>query len=221
MESYNDEASKCEEAIYEPVTNIAFPYSLSNEMIFVGCGVRSKLFINVYAVGTYIDKTKFKAYYQDQKQQKNDSTTNKHEIIQNGLSNPNAFPRTLRIVTNYSVSSSTLTSGIMDALRPRLKNVISKTEIKSLHTRLMSLNDGVKKLVAGTEVEMKIDGDTMYHRRKNSGDEDDGKHENGPEKIVMIQHKEFCVALCDVYYGTNAVSLDHRNSVIQGIMDTM
>lgn len=119
-----------------------------------------------------------------------------------------------------------VTKGITEALRPRLVNVISSEEMDELENKLYSLmnhSDEEKDddLGSGSEFLLIVKGDTMYYSRHRGGGGGDG----GKDDINVIQsnderkiqHQDFCNALCDVYYGNDAVSADHKESVIDGI----
>lgn len=59
-------------------------------------------------------------------------------------------------------------------------------------------------LVKGAEMEMTIRGDTLLYKNAMGG-------------VGRIQSRVFTEALCDVYYGTDAVSPGHKDSVLAGI----
>ena len=149
--------------------------------------------------------------------------------IQQALCNPTILSRTIRIVTNWNIPQYLLTKGITDAIRPRLADKISIEEMTDLENKLYSLmavatteyyesnsnstNDG--DIGVGTEAILIVRGDTMYY--SNGSIHDINIDEDSYEK--KIQHEEFCLALCDIYYGNDAVSVDHRDNVIDGIVN--
>jgi hypothetical protein len=59
-------------------------------------------------------------------------------------------------------------------------------------------------LVKGAEMELTIRGDTLLFKNAVGG-------------IGRIQSAVFTRALCDVYFGKDAVSPSHRDAVIDGI----
>lgn len=59
-------------------------------------------------------------------------------------------------------------------------------------------------LVKGAEMEMTIRGDTLLYKNAVGG-------------VGRIQSQVFTEALCDVYYGADAVSPGHKDSVLEGI----
>ncbi len=116
-----------------------------------------------------------------------------------------------------------VTKGITEALRPRLVNVISSEEMDELENKLYSLmnhssneekNDD---LGSGSEFVLIIKGDTMYYSRGGGGGKGDDNNVIQSNDERKIQHQDFCNALCDVYYGNDTVSADHKESVIDGI----
>lgn len=218
--------------VTEPTTGITFP-QVVNDMVCVGCGVRTKFYINVYAVGTYIDKNetivKSIIHQNNDNNDDDDNEENKEEKIfkiQQALCNPTILSRTIRIVTNWNIPQYLLTKGITDAIRPRLADKISIEEMSELEEKLHSLmtvtnventsdlNGTNQDIGVGTEVILIVKGDTMYYSDGPVCDIYINK-ENYERKI---QHKEFCHMLCDVYYGNGAVSIDHRDNVIEGII---
>jgi len=161
-------------------------------------------------VGTYVDKSVIKSLpiYNDSKLD--------HEVIQNVLCNPILLPRIIRIVTNWNIPTYLVTKGITDAIRPRLTNKISNEDVIELENKLHSLmnsNDYGEALNVGVEFLLFVKGDTMYYSRSSNKSSFENIHE---EK--KIQHKEFCFALCDVYYGNDVVSTDHKYNIIEGFV---
>ena len=59
-------------------------------------------------------------------------------------------------------------------------------------------------LVEGAEMEMTIRGDTLLYKNAVGG-------------VGSIKSRVFTEALCDVYYGDDAVSPPHKESVMEGI----
>lgn len=59
-------------------------------------------------------------------------------------------------------------------------------------------------LVEGAEMEMTIRGDMMHYRNAVGG-------------VGAIHSAVFTRALCDVYYGDDAVSPTHKEAVLDGI----
>jgi len=169
----------------EPTTGILFP-NLCNAMTFVGCGVRIKYgFVRVYAVGTYMDPIAMSGV--------KSSTTE----IEKALLNP-AFPRTIRIVMNRSLSIEKYTAAIVEALEPRMngEDLEKLEEFKKMNPKV--------DLVQGAEMEMTIRGNVMLYKNALGG-------------VGQIESKAFCKALCDVYYGNDAVSPGHKEEVVKGI----
>jgi len=117
--------------------------------------------------------------------------------IEKTLLDPN-YPRTIRIVMNRALSIEKYTSAIVEALEPRMngKDLDKLEEFKKLNPSI--------DLVEGAEMEMTIRGDTMLYKNAVGG-------------IGMIQSDAFCRALCDVYYGKDAVSPSHKDDVMKGI----
>jgi len=119
--------------------------------------------------------------------------------IEKALLDP-MYPRTIRIVMNRSLSMDKYTAAIVEALEPRMKGVDTDKldEFKKLNPPV--------DLVEGAEMEMTIRGDTMLYK-------------NCAGAVGAIHSEVFCRALCDVYYGKDAVSPDHKKAVIKGIKD--
>jgi hypothetical protein len=59
-------------------------------------------------------------------------------------------------------------------------------------------------LVEGAEIEMTIRGDTLLYKNATGG-------------VGKITSAVFCRAMCDVYYGDDAVSPTHKAAVVEGI----
>jgi hypothetical protein len=164
--------------------------------------------MKLYAVGTYIDKSDIPSM------DNNDSHTCKKEKIQSVLCNPISLSRTIRIIIHWKIPNYLLIKGIANALRPRLIDKISNQEIDELLNDLKLLMESDEDIEVGTVVNMVVKGDTMYYSRGKN----DGSRITLISEDKKIQHKEFCFALCDNYYGDTAVSIDHKESVIEGII---
>jgi len=117
--------------------------------------------------------------------------------IDKALLNP-AFPRTIRIVMNRSLSIEKYTAAIVEALEPRMNGV----DLEKLE-EFKKMNPKVD-LVQGAEMEMTIRGNVMLYKNAVGG-------------VGQIESKAFCQALCDVYYGKDAVSAGHKEAVVKGI----
>ena len=59
-------------------------------------------------------------------------------------------------------------------------------------------------LIEGAEMEMTIRGDTLLYKNATGG-------------VGAIKSRIFTQAMCDVYYGDDAVSPSHKESVLEGI----
>ena len=59
-------------------------------------------------------------------------------------------------------------------------------------------------LVSGAVIEMTIRGDTLLLKNSIGG-------------VGAINSMVFCKAMCNIYYGDDAVSPDHRDEAVQGI----
>eukprot|EP00586_Coscinodiscus_wailesii_P005062 CAMPEP_0172488150 /NCGR_PEP_ID=MMETSP1066-20121228/17547_1 /TAXON_ID=671091 /ORGANISM="Coscinodiscus wailesii, Strain CCMP2513" /LENGTH=275 /DNA_ID=CAMNT_0013255193 /DNA_START=48 /DNA_END=875 /DNA_ORIENTATION=+ len=158
-----------------------------NGMRFVGCGVRVKW----HFVKVYAVGTYVDPLSMAAVKKQSDGD------IEKSLLDPN-YPRTIRIVMNRTLSIEKYTSAIVEALEPRMEGVdLDKLE------EFKMLNPSID-LVEGAEMEMTIRGDTMLYKNAVGG-------------MGMIQSDVFCRALCDVYYGKDAVSPSHKEDVIKGI----
>jgi len=189
----NNTTTKCDmitpigPTVKEPATGILFPH-LCNGLTFVGCGVRVKyVFVKVYAVGTYVDPIAMEAI----KKETNDAA------IGRALCEP-MVPRTIRLVMNRTLSMEKYTAAIVDAIEPRLKG----EELDKLEEFKKMNPPG--DMVEGAEVQMTIRGDTFLYKNCAGG-------------VGMITSEKFCRAICDLYYGDDPVSKDHKEAVIQGI----
>lgn len=187
----HDNRTLCEIIMLGPTkeksTGILFP-QLCNAMQFVGCGVRVKYgFVKVYAVGTYMDPMSMSAV-----------KSQGYKAVSEALLNP-AYPRTIRIVMNRSLSIDKYTAAIVEALEPRMngEDLDKLEEFKKLNPPI--------DLIEGAEMEMTIRGNTMLYKNSVGG-------------IGQIESHVFCKALCDVYYGKEAVSPGHKEEVVKGVL---
>jgi hypothetical protein len=80
--------------------------------------------------------------------------------------------------------------------------ITTKTLLNRLE-EFAKLNPSVD-LVQGAEMELTIRGDTLLYKNALGG-------------VGRIQSVVFTRALCDVYYGTDAVSAPHRDAVLDGV----
>ena len=80
--------------------------------------------------------------------------------------------------------------------------ITTKTLLNRLE-EFAKLNPSVD-LVRGAEMELTIRGDTLLYKNALGG-------------VGRIQSVVFTRALCDVYYGTDAVSAPHRDAVLDGV----
>ena len=117
--------------------------------------------------------------------------------IQAALLNP-TYPRTIRIVMNRSLSIEKYTAAIIEALEPRMQG----QDLDSLE-QFKQLNPAVD-LVEGAEMEMTIRGDTLLYKNAVGG-------------IGQIKSGVFTAAMCDVFYGEEAVSPGHLEDVLKGV----
>lgn len=117
--------------------------------------------------------------------------------IEKALLNPD-YPRTIRIVMNRNLSIDKYTAAIVEALEPRMQG----QELEKLE-EFKNLNPPVD-LIEGAEMEMTIRGDTLLYKNALGG-------------VGSIKSRLFTTALCDVYYGNDAVSPTHKQSVLEGI----
>lgn len=139
-----------------------------------------------YAVGTYMDPIAMSAI-----------KTQGSKAISQALLNP-AYPRTIRIVMNRSLSIDKYTAAIVEALQPRMngQDLDKLEEFKKLNPPI--------DLVEGAEMKMTIRGNTMLYKNSVGG-------------VGQIESEVFCRALCDVYYGEEAVSPGHKEQVVKGV----
>jgi len=108
------------------------------------------------------------------------------------------YPRTIRIVMNRNLSIDKYTAAIIEALEPRMngEDLGSLEEFKKLNPKV--------DLIEGAEMEMTIRGDVLLYKNAVGG-------------LGQIKSAVFTKALCDVYYGADAVSPTHLKSVISGV----
>lgn len=99
---------------------------------------------------------------------------------------------------NRSLSIEKYTAAIIEALEPRMHG----EDLQSLE-EFKKLNPPVD-LIQGAEMEMTIRGDTLLYKNAVGG-------------IGQIKSIVFTRALCDVYYGADAVSPTHLEDVLKGI----
>ncbi|KAL7552758.1 hypothetical protein ACHAWF_015996 [Thalassiosira exigua] len=121
------------------------------------------------------------------------------EAVKKALLDPK-YPRTIRIVMNRNLSIDKYTAAIIEALEPRMKG----QDLGALD-EFKKLNPPVD-LVEGAEMEMTIRGDMLLYKNAVGG-------------IGQIKSAVFMEALCDVYYGADAVSPTHLESVLSGVKD--
>eukprot|EP00567_Pseudictyota_dubia_P003635 CAMPEP_0197442844 /NCGR_PEP_ID=MMETSP1175-20131217/8762_1 /TAXON_ID=1003142 /ORGANISM="Triceratium dubium, Strain CCMP147" /LENGTH=259 /DNA_ID=CAMNT_0042973393 /DNA_START=46 /DNA_END=825 /DNA_ORIENTATION=- len=160
---------------------------LCNGMTFVGCGVRVKWGF----VKVYAVGT-----YMDPIAMAAIKKEGPKEISE-ALLDP-MYPRVIRIVMNRSLSIDKYTKAIVEALEPRMngEDLDKLEEFKKLNPP--------GDLVEGAEMEMTIRGDTMLYKNSAGG-------------VGAITSSVFCRAMCDVYYGADAVSPAHKEEVVKGV----
>lgn len=123
--------------------------------------------------------------------------TSSPERIQEALLDP-TYPRTIRIVMNRGLSIDKYTAAIVESLEPRMKGKdLDKLE------EFKKLNPPVD-LIEGAEMEMTIRGEVLLYKNATGG-------------VGTIRSRAFTEALCDVYYGNDAVSPSHKEAVLEGI----
>jgi len=116
--------------------------------------------------------------------------------IERALINP-TYPRTIRIVMNRALSVDKFIDAIVEAVEPRLKgkNLETLDEFKELFPKV--------DLVEGDEVELTIRGDVLLLKTGLG--------------VGTIRSRPFTEAMCDVYFGKDAVSPSLKNDVLKGI----
>lgn len=160
---------------------------LCNGMQFVGCGVRVKWGF----VKVYAAGTYVDPIAMAAIKKEGAKATEK------ALLDP-MYPRTIRSVMNRSLSIDKYTAAIIEALEPRVKG----EDLEKLD-EFKKLNPPVD-LIEGAEMEMTIRGDTLLYKNSAGG-------------VGAITSAVFCRAMCDVYYGADAVSPTHKEEVVKGI----
>jgi len=116
--------------------------------------------------------------------------------IEKALLNP-TYPRTIRIVMNRGLSMDKFINAIVEAIEPRLKgeNLDTLDQFKELFPKV--------DLVEGDEVELTIRGDILLLKTGLT--------------VGTIDCRNFTQALCEVYFGKDAVSPTLKNDVMKGI----
>ncbi len=149
-------------------------------------------------MGTYIDKEVLSNLDKE--------LLNDKESIQKILCNPTTTPRTIRLVAYWTIPSAVLTKGIFDYIQPRIEGKKTSEEMAEIKTKLYEIMPKGD-VASGTEVLMTIDDD--LYTLIDDVDNIDG------DNLKQIKDKDFCEALCDVYFGDKAVSAGHKESVIK------
>lgn len=160
---------------------------LCNGMTFAGCGVRVKYGF----VKVYAVGT-----YVDPLAMSMIKSQGEDEI-KKALLDP-SYPRTIRIVMNRNLSIDKYTMAIIEALEPRMNGLDDGSLVE-----FKKLNPPVD-LVQGAEMEMTIRGDTLLYKNAVGG-------------LGQIKSAAFTKAMCDVFYGNDAVSPTHLDSVVSGV----
>ena len=101
---------------------------------------------------------------------------------------------------NRNLSIDKYTAAIIEALEPRMKG----SDLESLE-EFRKLNPPVD-LVQGAEIEMTIRGDTLLYKNAAGG-------------LGQIKSIVFTRAMCDVFYGDDAVSPTHLKDVLVGVKE--
>mmetsp|Transcript_9296 Transcript_9296/g.13822 ORF Transcript_9296/g.13822 Transcript_9296/m.13822 type:complete len:284 (+) Transcript_9296:194-1045(+) len=160
---------------------------LCNGLQFVGCGVRVKYGF----IKVYAVGTYMDPIAMSAVKSRGP------KAISEALLNP-TYPRTIRIVMNRSLSIEKYTAAIVEALEPRMngEDMDKLEEFKNLNPPI--------DLVEGAEMEMTIRGNVMLYKNSIGG-------------VGQIESEVFCKALCDVYYGDEAVSPGHKEQVLKGV----
>eukprot|EP00560_Eucampia_antarctica_P006713 CAMPEP_0197824106 /NCGR_PEP_ID=MMETSP1437-20131217/1410_1 /TAXON_ID=49252 ORGANISM="Eucampia antarctica, Strain CCMP1452" /NCGR_SAMPLE_ID=MMETSP1437 /ASSEMBLY_ACC=CAM_ASM_001096 /LENGTH=205 /DNA_ID=CAMNT_0043423607 /DNA_START=229 /DNA_END=846 /DNA_ORIENTATION=+ len=159
---------------------------LCNGMTFAGCGVRVKWAI----IKVYAVGTYVDPIAMSAVKKQGE------QGITKALLDPH-YPRTIRIVMNRNLSIDKYAKVIIEALEPRM-NGEDLEKLEEFKNTIPPVD-----LIDGAEIEMTIRGDTMLYKNSTGG-------------IGHIKSAVFCRALCDVYYGSDAVSPAHRDDVIKG-----
>lgn len=160
---------------------------LCNAMTFTGCGNRVKYVF----VKVYAVGTYMDPLAMAAVKKEDDV------VIAKALCNP-MYPRTIRIVMNRTLSMEKYIAAIVEAVEPRLngQDLDKLEEFKNMNPP--------GDMVEGSEVQMTIRGDTFLYK-------------NSAGHVGAITSQIFCRAMCDLYYGDDPVSKDHKDAVIQGI----
>lgn len=160
---------------------------LCNGMTLAGCGVRVKWGF----VKVYAVGTYFDPLAMSMVKSQGEAE------VKEALLDPR-YPRTIRIVMNRNLSIDKYTAAIIEALEPRMngEDLGSLEEFKKLNPKV--------DLIEGAEMEMTIRGDVLLYKNAVGG-------------LGQIKSAVFTKALCDVYYGADAVSPTHLKSVISGV----
>ncbi|KAL7566533.1 hypothetical protein ACA910_000603 [Epithemia clementina (nom. ined.)] len=173
--------------VKEKSTGILFPQVCSG-FDFAGCGVRIKWgLIKVYAVGTYLDRIAMSAV----------KNSKDRAQMEKALLDPQ-YPRTIRIVMARDLSVQKFTSAIVEAVKPRMNG--EDLEKLDEFQKLMPPVD----LVKGAEMRMTIRGSELLFQNATGG-------------VGVIRSIVFTRAMCDVFYGADAVSPSHKEAVLEGI----
>jgi len=162
---------------------------LCNGMTLAGCGVRVKWGF----VKVYAVGTYFDPLAMSMVKSQGEAE------IKKALLDP-SYPRTIRIVMNRNLSIDKYTAAIIEALEPRMngRDPSSLDEFRKLNPPV--------DLVQGAEIEMTVRGDTLLYKNAVGG-------------LGQIKSLEFTRAMCDVFYGDDAVSPTHLKDVLVGVKD--
>eukprot|EP00804_Cyclotella_cryptica_P023207 CCRYP_000394-RA/>CCRYP_000394-RA protein AED:0.03 eAED:0.03 QI:94/1/1/1/0.5/0.4/5/2829/249 len=162
---------------------------LCNGMTLAGCGVRVKWGF----VKVYAVGTYFDPLAMSMVKSQGEKE------VKRALLDP-TYPRTIRIVMNRNLSIDKYTAAIIESLEPRMKG----QDLGSLD-EFKKLNPPVD-LIQGAEIEMTIRGDTLLYKNAVGG-------------LGQIKSVVFTRAMCDVFYGEEAVSPTHLADVLKGVKD--
>lgn len=160
---------------------------LCNGMTLAGCGVRVKWGF----VKVYAVGTYFDSLAMSMVKSQGEAEVKK------ALLDP-SYPRTIRIVMNRNLSIEKYTAAIIESLEPRMngEDLDSLEEFKRLNPKV--------DLIEGAEIEMTVRGDVLLYKNAVGG-------------LGQIKSAVFTKALCDVFYGADAVSPTHLKSVVLGV----
>jgi len=120
------------------------------------------------------------------------------EAIEKALLDPK-YSRTIRIVMARNLSIQKFTDALNESLEPRMNG----EDLEKLE-EFRKLNPTVD-LIKGAEMELTIRGDTLLYK-------------NATGAVGIIRSAVFTRALCDVYFGKDAVSPTLKESVLDGIL---